>query len=184
MPEERSLILLSTHIIISTFVIQRVCEIISHTKLGNVLQKDGAYISGLFMEGARWDRQDQIITESQPKVLYDTMPVIWLKPGKKTDIQHNSCYECPGKISSFRDITKMAFLKTKQPKAQDPNPKTPNPQTDILKCLYMYTRFHKCISNDLHHKPISLTNNLWQCRISSWGLRQHRISKFRHVTNP
>ena len=48
------------------------------------------------MEGARWDRQEQSITESHPKVLYDTMPVIWLQPGKKTDIKHNSCYECPG----------------------------------------------------------------------------------------
>lgn len=60
------------------------------------LQKDGAYVGGLFMEGARWDRHEQSITESNPKVLYDTMPVIWLQPGKKSDIRHNSCYECPG----------------------------------------------------------------------------------------
>lgn len=48
------------------------------------------------MEGARWDRSTQSIEESQPKILYDSMPVIWLQPGKKSEITHDSCYECPG----------------------------------------------------------------------------------------
>jgi len=48
------------------------------------------------MEGARWSRTNKIIEESLPKVLYDSMPVIWLRPGKKSEISHGQAYECPG----------------------------------------------------------------------------------------
>lgn len=42
--------------------------------------EDGCYIYGLYFDGARWDYDNGIITESQPKVLYSKVPIIKLEP--------------------------------------------------------------------------------------------------------
>ncbi|KAK2956118.1 putative Dynein axonemal heavy chain 5 [Blattamonas nauphoetae] len=44
---------------------------------------DGCYITGLFMEGARWDPTTHTIGESEPGELMTSVPVIWLKPKEK-----------------------------------------------------------------------------------------------------
>lgn len=57
--------------------------------------KDGAYIYGLFVDGARWDRDRGLMAEQLPKVLYDSMPVIWIKPIKIAELKVGNSYECP-----------------------------------------------------------------------------------------
>ncbi|GFS14677.1 dynein heavy chain 3, axonemal [Elysia marginata] len=70
----------------------------------NVPQKPttGAYIKGLFMEGAKWDRKSCAISESMPKILYDQVPVIWLKPGDRAKFEEKSYYHCPVYKTSAR----------------------------------------------------------------------------------
>ncbi|KAM7373014.1 hypothetical protein PAMP_007900 [Pampus punctatissimus] len=64
--------------------------------------EDGAYVKGLFMEGARWDRENMVIGESLPKILFDSLPIIKLKPGEMAKFQHENIYVCPVYKTSAR----------------------------------------------------------------------------------
>lgn len=44
--------------------------------------REGAYVHGAFMEGARWDIQSGIIVESRLKELFPAMPVINIRVRK------------------------------------------------------------------------------------------------------
>ena len=57
--------------------------------------EDGAYIWGLFLEGCRWDGQQEVLEESHDKVLFTKMPSIWLKPCEKDKIPETHSYNCP-----------------------------------------------------------------------------------------
>ncbi|XP_059853389.1 dynein axonemal heavy chain 9 [Delphinus delphis] len=78
--------------------------------------QEGAYIHGLFMEGARWDAQAGVITEGKLKELAPPMPVLLLKaiPADKQDCR--STYPCPVYKTCQRGPTYVwtLHLKTKE----------------------------------------------------------------------
>lgn len=49
----------------------------------------------MFLEGARWGRDTHMLEESFPKILFDTVPIIWLKPALRDDYVPIPCYHCP-----------------------------------------------------------------------------------------
>uniref|UniRef100_A0A3P9B038 Dynein axonemal heavy chain 11 n=1 Tax=Maylandia zebra TaxID=106582 RepID=A0A3P9B038_9CICH len=57
--------------------------------------REGAYVYGLYMEGARWDTQTGVITEARLKELTPTMPVISVRAVPSDRQETRNIYECP-----------------------------------------------------------------------------------------
>ena len=57
--------------------------------------REGAYVHGLFMEGARWDVQSGLIQEAHLKDLTPAMPVIFIKAIPVDKQETRNIYECP-----------------------------------------------------------------------------------------
>jgi dynein heavy chain len=58
------------------------------------------HVNGLFLEGARWDYENEILNESEPKVLFTECPILWLKPC--TEQHEFKFYKCPMYLTSER----------------------------------------------------------------------------------
>lgn len=57
--------------------------------------RDGAYVYGVFMEGARWDTAQGIIADSKLKELYPPLPVINIRAITQDKQDNRNMYECP-----------------------------------------------------------------------------------------
>ncbi|XP_059139620.1 dynein axonemal heavy chain 3-like isoform X2 [Physella acuta] len=75
-------------------------EVLKETK--TTKPEDGAFVYGLFMEGAKWDREKMLIGESAPKILFDHMPLIWLVPNRIDLFKKIPSYTCPVYKTSAR----------------------------------------------------------------------------------
>ena len=87
------------------------CEfkIIDTQTADSITQKpdDGCYISGMFLEGAkykdfliliRWDYKRHLLTQPKPKELFSPLPLIHIVPIEMTDDQEpekKGVYNCP-----------------------------------------------------------------------------------------
>jgi dynein heavy chain len=76
-------------------------EVLS-SKTMEIRPNEGQYVNGLFLEGARWSIETQSLEESLPRILYDSMPVIHLKPIDKSKLKIENTYDCPVYKTSAR----------------------------------------------------------------------------------
>jgi dynein heavy chain len=67
--------------------------------------EDGVYIDGLFMDGARWDPEQQVIADSKLGELFSNVPVIHFLPSTNLSegiTREQQTYECPVYKTSVR----------------------------------------------------------------------------------
>ena len=64
--------------------------------------KDGCYVYGMFLDGARWNPDAKILDHSLPKILFSDAPTVWLKPAASKDLKTFSHYVCPTYKTSQR----------------------------------------------------------------------------------
>ncbi|AWP17229.1 putative dynein heavy chain 9 axonemal [Scophthalmus maximus] len=57
--------------------------------------REGAYIHGLYMEGARWDTQSGMIVDALLKELTPTMPVMFIRAIPVDKQENRNVYQCP-----------------------------------------------------------------------------------------
>ena len=57
--------------------------------------KEGAFVSGLFLEGARWDGENACLAEPEPMQLFSPMPAVHFKPREVIRDKGRGVYKCP-----------------------------------------------------------------------------------------
>jgi len=67
--------------------------------------KEGAYVKGLFLEGARWDADNACLAEPYPMELTTPMPIIHFKPVEQRKKSSKGLHACPTYIYPNRNGT-------------------------------------------------------------------------------
>jgi len=66
---------------------------------------NGVYTYGVFLEGCKWHWERWDLAESDPKVLFVPVPMIWIVPVRKSELRSFPCYECPlYKVSTRKGV--------------------------------------------------------------------------------
>ncbi len=80
----------------------------------------GVYIHGLILEGARWDREEGVLKESNPNELHPPLPVLQVKPVTSDQYITDGYYQCPVYVNMQRanvysPVVSSFTLKTADP---------------------------------------------------------------------
>merc|ERR1719409_1245821 len=65
------------------------------TKAVDGYAREGVYVTGFWLEGARWDMSSNSLEDSKPKEMFVMMPVINCKAGLASDKEEKNVYICP-----------------------------------------------------------------------------------------
>jgi len=78
--------------------------------------RDGAYITGLNLEGARWNVQQGVLDTCEPREMFSPLPVVNCKTILASKMESNGIYKCPVYQTQQRGPTYVftAPLRTKQ----------------------------------------------------------------------
>ena len=84
--------------------------------------RDGAYISGMYMQGARWDAAGGFVERSRSREMYCEMPIVNVRAvnAEKLEAETKGSFACPVYKTEQRGPTFvfMSQLKTKSPPAR------------------------------------------------------------------
>ena len=82
--------------------------------------REGAYIHGLFVEGARWDSSTNSLEEAFMKELYPKLPVMLVKAAPNDKVDNKGLYVCPCYKTQDRGPTFVFApgLKSKEPSSK------------------------------------------------------------------
>ena len=73
-----------------------------------VAPEDGCYITGFFLEGARWDADSALLQESRSKELFTQLPVLHLLPAANRAQPESGIYVCP----LYKTLARFGTLST------------------------------------------------------------------------
>jgi dynein heavy chain len=70
--------------------------------------EDGCYIYGIFLEGARWSKDEYSLVDPRPKELFAQCPVIHMLPVQHRETPTSGIYRCP----LYKVLTRTGTLST------------------------------------------------------------------------
>ena len=82
--------------------------------------RDGAYIYGLYMQGARFDVSTGLVDKSRPREMYCEMPVINCKAVSADKLEERGTFQCPVYKTEQRGPTFVFMAQLKTPAKSPP----------------------------------------------------------------